>query len=54
MMNAAMADEKWTKEQTAQAMADAIDTFVRGGSVSGVQVLDVERTLSQTGEVTVQ
>ena len=56
MMNKSMTDKSWTKEQTAQAMADAIDAFVRGGAVCGVRVFDPPRslTLAQTGQVTIQ
>jgi hypothetical protein len=54
MMNAAVKDPSWSMEQTAQAMADAIDTFVRTGSVSGVKVRSAELTLNQEGDVKVQ
>jgi hypothetical protein len=54
LMSAAMDDESWTKEKTARAMADAIDAFVRGGTVSGVKVADGSRTLTQSGEVKVK
>jgi hypothetical protein len=33
-----MDDPDWTKEDAAQAMADAIDTYVRGAEVVGVEV----------------
>jgi hypothetical protein len=33
-----MDDPEWTKEDTAQALADAIDAFVRSAAVSGVTV----------------
>lgn len=33
-----MDDPAWTKEDTAQALADAIDAFVRSAAVSGVTV----------------
>ena len=37
-----MADPNWTLGQAADAMADAIDTYVRGADISGVttQVVD--------------
>jgi phage baseplate assembly protein W len=33
-----LSDPEWTKEDAAQAMADAIDTFVRSADVTGVEV----------------
>ncbi len=31
-------DQNWTTDQVAQAIADAVDTFVRGGDVNGITV----------------
>ena len=33
-----MDNSEWTKEDAAQAMADAIDAFVRGADVVGIEV----------------
>lgn len=34
--NKGMTDPAWTQANAAQALADAIDAFVRGGAVSGI------------------
>lgn len=31
-------EETWSSDQVADALADALETFVRGGEVNGVQV----------------
>ena len=55
-----MSDPSWTADQTAQALADAIDVYVRGAAVMGVTV-DVVNDASvhlgtgaQTGAGTLQ
>ena len=54
----AMADsanaEKWNQDQTLQALADAIDRFVRGADVIGVKVAIEGITLDQTNKGAVQ
>jgi hypothetical protein len=46
-----MDDPGWTKEDAAQAMADAIDAFVRGADVLGIEVdvVDAGNTHIGTG-----
>jgi hypothetical protein len=46
-----MDDPDWTKEQAAEAMADAIDTYVRGAAVTGIstQVVDAAMVPIGTG-----
>lgn len=52
MMNNAQ-DQAWSKQQVADAMAGAIDAYVRSAVVSGVLVLlpGGSQQASQTGEV---
>lgn len=47
-------DEAWSSDQVAAALADAIDTFVRGGEVVGIttEVRDVGDTVIGTGTQT--
>jgi hypothetical protein len=55
-----MADPTWSADQTAKALADAIDAYVRGASVVGVTVNVVNPaqvpigTGAQTGTGTLQ
>jgi hypothetical protein len=37
-----MDDPDWTKEQAAEAMADAIDTYVRGAAVTGISTAELD------------
>jgi hypothetical protein len=46
--------EKWNQDQTLQALADAIDRFVRGADVIGVKVAIEGITLDQTNKGAVQ
>ena len=49
-----LSDPAWTKEDTAQAMADAIDAYVRDAEVVGVttEVVDGSATVIGTGTQT--
>lgn len=44
-------DEAWSSDQVAEALADAIDAFVRSGDVVGIttEVRDAGNTLIGTG-----
>jgi hypothetical protein len=47
-------DEKWDADQSAQALADSIDKFVRTGVVDGITVRAVDGKLMQEHEVSVR